>query len=372
MELYYQSQKIIDYFLTVPKKKKYFTDKERGVYVPKTRITIADWMNTWFRDYGFPKWREGTRATNRRIIDLHIIPQLGVYKLQDLRPEHIQRFLNYMINLPVREGHDGSATVKRRMAVLRAALKQAADNDLIPKNPADKIKDPQVHMKETHALTDAEHAALLDALPDTTNGRAIRFALSTGLRGEELYGLVWGDIADDMMNIRRTCQYLITVDANGKRSDKAELVIGLPKSDRSRRPVPLNSTALMVLNEQLKAQRIQRMKAGSAWDNAPHGKHSIGNNENWIFATTIGTATDRNNIDRTLRTALQKAECGVSVGLHALRHTFGTNVYNNTCDVKAVSALMGHADESFTTRTYIHTNADRTRAAVSTIDRSNK
>lgn len=46
------------------------------------------------------------------------------------------------------------------------------------------------------------------------------------------------------------------------------------------------------------------------------------------------------------------------LGQHVFRHTFATNYYNRSCDVKILSKLLGHADVSVTYNVYIHLYGD--------------
>lgn len=50
---------------------------------------------------------------------------------------------------------------------------------------------------------------------------------------------------------------------------------------------------------------------------------------------------------------------------HALRHKFASDFYKNTHDVKALSELLGHADAGITLNTYVHSDMNETRKAIS-------
>lgn len=44
---------------------------------------------------------------------------------------------------------------------------------------------------------------------------------------------------------------------------------------------------------------------------------------------------------------------------HKFRHTFGTNFYNATHDLKGTSEIMGHSDTVITSRYYVHADTER-------------
>ena len=54
-------------------------------------------------------------------------------------------------------------------------------------------------------------------------------------------------------------------------------------------------------------------------------------------------------------------------GLHTLRHTYATKLYEKTGDAKFVSHQLRHADPGFTAKTYIHQNDQRAKELLDTI-----
>ena len=62
--------------------------------------------------------------------------------------------------------------------------------------------------------------------------------------------------------------------------------------------------------------------------------------------------------------------CGFekTYGIHALRHTFASNLFNKGTDVKIVSKLLGHSSTSITCNIYIHVIEDVKAQAVALID----
>lgn len=56
-------------------------------------------------------------------------------------------------------------------------------------------------------------------------------------------------------------------------------------------------------------------------------------------------------------------------GMHALRHTFATNLFSNGVDIKTISELLGHSDITTTYNTYVHVIKKLKRDAVISIDK---
>lgn len=55
---------------------------------------------------------------------------------------------------------------------------------------------------------------------------------------------------------------------------------------------------------------------------------------------------------------------GKGIGLHSLRHTFATEFYDQTGDVKALSKILGHSSVSFTLETYVHMRLSTSRTLM--------
>ena len=78
-----------------------------------------------------------------RVIDQKILPALGHHKIQDLRPVHVQAFIQQLCSIDKRN-RDGSdseeklsaASVKRYLTVLQSMLKLAVKRRIISENPA--------------------------------------------------------------------------------------------------------------------------------------------------------------------------------------------------------------------------------------------
>ena len=56
------------------------------------------------------------------------------------------------------------------------------------------------------------------------------------------------------------------------------------------------------------------------------------------------------------------------VTVHALRHTFASNLIKANVDIKVVSQLMGHSSVKITYDTYVHTDLRRAASAVMALE----
>ena len=148
--------------------------------------------------------------------------------------------------------------------------------------------------------------------------------LETGLRAGEALALEWADIDEE--------KRLLKVTKNLVRVDGKNLVQRTTKTASGKRTIPLNGIAM---------EAVQRLKA-QAVPGCP-----------FVFATQTGKHLSYRNLLATMEKACETA--GVeSRGLHALRHSFASNLYARGVEIKLISKLLGHASTQITYDRYVH------------------
>ena len=130
------------------------------------------------------------------------------------------------------------------------------------------------------------------------------------------------------------------------------LVIGEPKTERSRRDVPLSPATVALLRSVKVSQAVERLKSASIWVETGHA-----------FTTHIGTAVDPRNALRAISTAA-KALGMSGVGMHRLRHSFATHMLAAGVPLHTVSEPLGHSFVAVTGDVYGHVSTEGARSAV--------
>ena len=199
----------------------------RELDLDPTRQTLAEYLRSWLGALANAKHqrvRPRTLAFYSMIVEQHIIPGLGAYKLATVTNRRIQQWLDADESAP--------GTVKHHHAVLRQALNVAVRQRLLAYNPAIGVDLPEVDDDIAKPLTLPEARALLTATSKDRLGVLWRLALVTGLRQGELLGLTWEDYDDgtraDAMGGR--------TGARGRRDGDAPLapLRGTPHHERQR------------------------------------------------------------------------------------------------------------------------------------------
>ncbi|MCF2665358.1 site-specific integrase, partial [Oscillibacter valericigenes] len=122
------------------------------------------------------------------VLNQHILPFIGGYRLQDISPMQIQAIMATM--------SDKSNSLQSKVLVtLRSIFKAAQENGLVAKSPVSSmLKAGGKKTPEKVALTVAESQLLLERVSNPRARTFLLIALHTGMRRGEIAGLRWDDV----------------------------------------------------------------------------------------------------------------------------------------------------------------------------------
>ena len=166
----------------------------------------------------------------------HLIPAFGEMKISDIKPVHIQRYINQA------SARYAPETVKKDYNCLKLIFDTAVDNQLCLKSPLTRsIKLPRYETrKDKHAFTQAQYDVAY-AAAKKYGGLSIMLMLETGLSRSELLGLRWEDIDEENRCIRVTQGLVVYHDVD---EDKQVLSSDGLKNKFRKRAVPIADDAL--------------------------------------------------------------------------------------------------------------------------------
>ena len=111
-----------------------------GAVFEPTEITVADYLNQWFDLYCKTNLKYNTQVGYLRIIQGHLIPKFGVYRLKAITPAILQE---YAVELKM-NGNSKSHMIGI-LSVFSAALNYAVEPmHYITSNPMQYVKFPKV------------------------------------------------------------------------------------------------------------------------------------------------------------------------------------------------------------------------------------
>jgi integrase len=261
-------------------------------------------------------------------IRLHVAPTIGLVRLAQLRPTHVQRVLDVMT-----EAGCSAASVHKTYRVLASALTQAVRWRILAVNPAAGVRPPRDERRELSVPDAAEVRKLLDAAARTSYELPLLLAATTGMRRGEVLGLRWQSVDLDAgsLAVTTTLQRV-----------RGETVFVAPKTDRSRRKISLPAVTVDALKRHRKEQAERRLLLGAAW----------------VDSDLVVDRGDGEHLDPdTLSTGFRRAAKAAGLEgarLHDLRHSYATTLLAAGVNVKVVSEALGHARTAFTMDVYAH------------------
>ena len=121
------------------------------------------------------------------------------------------------------------------------------------------------------------------------------------------------------------------------------LLLGEPKTKKSRRTIDLTEASVRALREHLARQMGEITILGDRYGDA-----------GLVFASEVGTLINPTNLRRRSFALLLKRAEVPRVRFHDLRHTCATLLFSRNVHPKDVQELLGHSNISITLDTYSH------------------
>lgn len=316
--------------------REYWKQRDAGD-VPSSSISFGEWADYWYADHQSqvqPSTFCGYQYTLKILNDY-----FGKRELQKIKPMEITAFFDYMKRLSYSNSY-----IQKCKCMLIQIYDAAESNEVTNSNPARKAKIkrsvptlydvPEDNKKD--AFTEEEIKELKAKLRDDLVGNSILTMIGTGLRAQELLALQPEDIAMDGSSI--------TVNKAIKMVGGVPL-LGLPKSDRSRRIIPVP--------EDYRKHTVYLRYYG--------GKKYI-----WTSRRESGLF-DVGVFRKQYYKALQEAPRVRKLSPHCCRHTYVSTLERNGVPMEQIARLAGHTHIAMTDR-YLHVDQETLANAVSVLN----
>lgn len=316
-------------------------DIDTGSHTEPSKMTVKQWFGIWIAEYtSHLKYR--SLELYKGHISKRIIPSLGYERLSTLQAYQIQAFYNNLSS-------DGlsSSLVRTIHSILHTAIEQAVELNYIKINPTKRCKLPKLERPNIKPLMGDNLKMFLGAIHGHQFETLFMVDLFTGMREGEILGLTWDSI--DFNN------HSITLSRQLQRINGIRVLTTL-KNDKSRVIEPA-VTVMDLLREQKKTQTINRLKAGSIWNN----KLDL------VFTNEIGESLCHNTVYRNYKIVV--ASIGLpSTRFHDLRHSYAVIALQSGDNIKTVQETLGHHSAAFTLDVYGHVSDDMRKESAKKIE----
>lgn len=295
-------------------------------------LTLKQYCEAVFMPAKTVTCSENTRQSFQSMLDNHIYPALGAFKMPDITSANISAFLLSFQAL----GKSNSTCVKL-YTILNLIFKMAYMADTISRNPMDKVERPkprknEIKAAEIEAFTADELRYIISCLDrEPLKWQVlVRLMIDTGIRRGECCGLQWRYV--DFKNCT------ITICGNLCYTKGAGVYLDTPKNGKIR-TIGVDPNVMDLL------KRLRAEQAGRAISQ---------------FVFTQDNSNEPMHPQSPTRYMAKFAKRYGVDGMHPhkLRHSFASVAITNGADIASVSEKLGHADKSTTLRLYTHADKE--------------
>jgi len=288
-------------------------------------VYMGEWLDTMRTQVEQSTWQG-----YEQVINNHIKPyfQKKNISLQELQAMHIQKY--YAEKL---KGGLSANTIVHHHANIRNALQDALFLNMIPYNPADRVKKPKVNPKHPAFYSKAQVQELLEKVKGTTAYTAILLASVYGLRRSEVLGLKWEHI-DFVNNTWIICNTITEM--------KDIIEKGRTKNKSSYATMPLVPEVKTHL-EELKDQQAQnRLLFGDCYTE-----------NDYVCKWEDGKPFRPDYVSHALQAVIAKNHLK-PLPFHGLRHSCASVLIAEGFDIKLVQEWLRHSSIATTGNIYGH------------------
>ena len=313
----------------------------------KRRDDFVSFVNdTWFSLFICNGDRKPTTAAFYEDISKYIIAYFKGAILQDITPIQIQHYLQHLrTEHEKRTGKPLSARyLHHQYGVLKNIFGYAERNDMIAKNPMNRVDSPKIPKKPVDALSAEQAAEFFKKLSDCPLDfhALLHLMITTGLRRGEAIGIKWKDIDEKnrVLHIERAVAY----------TKQTGTVVDTPKTASSIRTVPLMPSTLHLL-QQLKWQTKKE-----------HPDALL--KEIFVFhgVNDLFRPRDPNAVTQRVKRFMKNSGLP-DMSPHDLRHSCASLLLSQGADIKSVQNILGHSDSSTTLNFYCHSDLKQMQTA---------
>lgn len=248
-----------------------------------------------------------------------------------------------------------STTVRYINIIIKSALKQAVNNRMINDNACNAVVLPKKNKIEIIPLTKEEVIQFLNVAKKDRLYTLYLLEMMTGLRRGEILGLKWSDIDFEKgkINVIHNLYRINNTDENATTKYKLELLT--PKTETSKRSIPINQLMIEELLKHKEKQDLEKMYYASDYKDL-----------GMVFTRPNGDYISPREFLRQYQKLLSTAGLEKK-RFHDLRHTVASLLINANENPKVIQQLLGHSTISTTLDIYAHVMGETMNKSIDTL-----
>jgi integrase len=332
--------------------------------------SLEKFLLYWLEEIVRPNLAPLTYATRETFCRIHIIPYLGMKRLDRLQVADIRQWLNKLGRIcqccAQEKDANRSENMRRCCAIgqcchavlapesrkdarniLRAALTCAMEEEIITRNPAAVIRlssrNERTRKRRSWTVDEARQFLESARHDDDVLYAAYVLVLVLGLRKGELLGLTW-----DLIDLDRTELYI----SEQVQRVSGQLVRRRTKTEASEAPLPLPDLCVAALRLRKRQQDADRERAGDAWIDT-----------GLVFTTRHGTPIEPRNFSRSFDRRVEKAKVA-KITVHGTRKTCGSLLATLDVHPRVAMQILRHSKIAVTMEIYTQIPSAATRDAL--------
>ncbi len=298
-----------------------------GKFVDPDKITLREYLDLYLKDHA----KQNLAATTYQkyyYASKKVKGVIGDYKIQELRPRHIQRFVNEL-----NENNAERSTISSYIAALKAAFNQAIKWQIVNNNPCCGVSMPKSTSVKLNILMPNQMQDLLSVSKDHVLYPVILLGLMCGMRRGEILGLTWKDIDLSIGKI-----YI----QNSMVQAGEDIIYKDTKTSSGRRQIDISKKLTNFLISTKQKQLENKSLFGNKYiDN------------DFVCKRMDGSLFRPDYIPKAFKKLLREAGLP-EISFHDLRHTHASMLLLAGENPKVVQERLGHSSIQVTLDTYSH------------------
>ncbi len=383
---------------------------ESGTYLDGSKITFAEFVDRWLKDYAEQQLQPKTLHSYKEILNSRIIPAMGHVKLNKLQPNHLLQFYNnlqeegirldskYIISPEFRKELDKkkitTSILSDRTSINIKTARNIINNRPTTLNIAKNICNVfDIAMKE--AFIPSEKPGKLSSTSIRYHHRIISSILQTAVhwqiinsnpcdrvkppKAEKSYAKYYDESQVEIMLAALENEHIKYKTAinliifGGMRLGELEALewtdisfdnkticisrssqylagVGVytkkPKNESSDRTISISQSVIELLKSYKACQNSERLKCGDLWSKEWESQQRL-------FTQWDGKPIFPGSISRWFKAFIKRNNLP-DLTFHQIRHTNASLLIGQGVDIKTVSKRLGHAQTSTTVNIYAH------------------